>query len=101
MASPKFAWSALFVVALAFAGLVPAAASAAASQPSYNVVSDSYYHLDVVNGTMSVTVKATFYNAGSAAMKSVPLWVMPGAAAPVVKQGDTPLRERFLGCPGR
>jgi len=91
MAFQKFAWLVLFAVALGFAALVPAAASAAGSQPAYNVVSDSFYHLDVANGTMDVTVKATFYNASSAAMSGVPLWVMPGAAGPVVKQGDSTL----------
>lgn len=76
--------------------LVPAAPSAADSTLPYNVLSDSYYHLDVANGTMSVTVKATFYNASSSPMLDVPLWTMPGASGVVVKQADTSLTTKEI-----
>jgi len=81
----------LFSAGMAFVAVLPAASSLASSGLPYNVVSDSYYHLDVANGTMSVTVTATFYNASASPMAGVPLWTMPGAASVVVKQGDATL----------
>ncbi|MGH2633513.1 MAG: hypothetical protein ACRDG3_08895 [Tepidiformaceae bacterium] len=88
----KFALCLSFAIATIVAAALPAASSLADSSLPYNVVSDSYYHLDVANGTMSVTVKATFYNAAANPLLSVPLWTMPGAANVVVKQSDTTLK---------
>ncbi|MEO9256394.1 MAG: hypothetical protein ABI305_12690, partial [Tepidiformaceae bacterium] len=69
---------ALFTVAVVMFGL-PAASFAAAPSTPFNVLSDSYYHVDPVAGTMSVRVQATFYNNQSADLIALPLWAMPNA----------------------
>lgn len=69
---------ALFTVAFAVLGL-PAASFAATPSTPYNVLSDSYYHVNPAAGTMSVRVQATFYNNQGNDLVALPLWAMPNA----------------------
>ena len=83
---------ALVCLAGSFVAL-PATHSAAATQP-YNIISDSYYNLDVPAGTMDVTVKATFQNPQSADLPQVPLYAMPTAANVNVTLNGTALATK-------
>ncbi|MBA4180918.1 MAG: hypothetical protein C0506_10055 [Anaerolinea sp.] len=76
--------AAITVVCVApFVAGTPAGASAAPSNP-FPSASDTYYRLDVPNGTMSVTVELTIQNATGKEATTLPVYAMPGATNVVV-----------------
>jgi len=79
------------------AGLLQSSAAVAVGAKPYNVVSDSYYRLDVAAGTMSVKVTATFHNTSGSPLPSVPLWLMPGARDLSITAGGTALATKVVG----
>ncbi len=85
---------ALFCLAVAVLA-VPGASPATAAGLPYYILSDSYYHLDVPNGTMDVTVKATFQNAQSGDLAALPLFAMPTAANVAVTQDGASLQTKI------
>ncbi|MGH2609917.1 MAG: hypothetical protein ACRDHF_12630, partial [Tepidiformaceae bacterium] len=77
------------------AGLLPGAVTQAAPGAGYqNTASESYYRLDVPNGTMTARVDATIHNGGSRDMPTGILWAMPRAQNIVVKRGDDVLETK-------
>lgn len=77
------------------AGLLPAAVARAAPGTDFqNTASESYYRLDVPNGTVTALVEATIQNGGSRDMTVGVLWAMPRAQNIVVKRGDDILETK-------
>ncbi len=81
----------LLCVSVGVLALPMAGASAAPGDLPYNVVSDSYYHVDPAAGLMTVKVEATFYNKQSADLIGVPFWTMPNATDIVVTSNGATL----------
>ena len=86
-----FALCLLSVVVLG-AGLLPVAVSQVRADIfGQNTASESYYRLDVPNGTVSARVEVTVQNAKSKETTTALLWAMPQAQNVVVKRGDETL----------
>lgn len=93
MTPGRFALAALFA-ALAF---MPAVERVVAGEsfPWQNVASESYYTLNVDEGTMSVRVEA-LVQPGGGDIDDVWLWLMPGAIDVKVLQGETELEFEYV-----
>ena len=77
--------------------LVAGRASAEAQQAAaFNIASETYYRLDVANGTASVRVEAVVQNAQSKELATIPLWAMPKAANVVVAQCEVNDRSKCM-----
>lgn len=84
---------ALFTVALLQISPSASLAAAAATNP-FPSASESYYRLDVPNGTMSVTVEAQVQNSSGKEASSIPLHTLPTAANVVVKRDGAVLTTK-------
>jgi hypothetical protein len=76
------------------AGLLPGAVTRAAPGDNQNTASESYYRLDVPNGTVAAKVDATIHNGGGRDITVGVLWAMPRAQNIVVKRGDDVLETK-------
>lgn len=84
----------LFLPVVAFAGaLLPGYAGAVDPFP-FKSASETYFKLDVPNGTLSATVNVEFLN-GSGTLSSLPVWILPAATDVVVKQDDATLQLKI------
>ena len=78
------------------AGLLPGAiASAGPGINGQNTASESYYRLDVPNGTVSARVDVTVQNASYGEMPTAVLWAMPRAQNVVVKRDEVVLETKI------
>jgi hypothetical protein len=90
---------ALFCASLAVLA-IPVVSFAATPSVPYNVLSNSYYHVDPVAGTMTVRVEATFYNNQGSDLNALPLWAMPGAKDVSVTAAGTGLSTKLIDAVG-
>ncbi|MEO6398760.1 MAG: hypothetical protein ABIP13_09870, partial [Tepidiformaceae bacterium] len=84
---------AISVVAFCCASLGASVASRAAPNP-FPSASETYYKLDVPNGTMAVRVEAQIQNSSSKDALAVPLYALPTAENIVVKRDDVLLTTK-------
>lgn len=80
------------VAALA-AGLLPGFAGAADVLP-FKSASETYFKLDVPNGSLSATINVAFLN-GSGTLNSLPVWILPAATDVVIKQDGAVLETKI------
>lgn len=95
MRTRRFVALAALVCVTAVAGLLPGAALAGPGNKDQNTASESYFRLDVPNGTVSARVEATVQNAGSRDSSRAVLWAMPRAENIVVRRDEEVLATKI------
>ena len=74
---------------------LPAGGASAALVP-YNTTSESYYKLDVPNGTLSVTVNAVYQNSQQTPLAAVLFWAMPAGTNIAVTEDGAAVQTKVV-----